>query len=123
MRPMMLQLIVNLNGAIRKDAAANVYVSYCPTLKIYSQGETEDQASEALKSAVTLFLTHCVQNGQIDFALKKLGMVEAGASAITSVDSRVDEWIAIREAKFEEAFPFSVPLNLVVSQQKQAAGA
>ena len=62
---MVMQVIVNLQGAIRKDPAADVFVSYCPALKLYSQGEDEDQAMDALKSAVSLFLTHCIEHGKV----------------------------------------------------------
>ena len=117
---MVMQVIVNLQGAIRRDVDADVFVSFCPALKLYSQGETEEQATDALKSGVTLFLAHCIEHGHIDAALKSVGMTRTSVSALSSVESRVSEWIAIREAKFDEAFPFSVPINLISAQQQQA---
>lgn len=116
---MVMQVIVNLHGAIRKDADADVFVSFCPALKLYSQGETEEQATDALKSAVTLFLEHCIEHGHIDAALKSVGMTRTSASALSSVESSVKEWIAIQEAKFDDAFPFSVPINLLAGQKQE----
>ena len=38
------------------DSEATVWVSKCPALGIYSQGESEEEADLAIKEAVALFL-------------------------------------------------------------------
>src|SRR5687767_12373843 len=110
---MVLQIQVNLSGAIRKDDAANVFVSYCPALKLYSQGEDETQALEAIKSAVTLYLATCIDRGQLDAALRAVGFDKTSVGGMVPVEERMVEWIAIKEMKFDEAFEFTVPINLI----------
>ena len=70
---MTLEIIVNVKGAVRHDNDADVFVGYCPALCIYSQGDSIEEASEALKSAVTLYLSTCYQRGQLDHALRVAG--------------------------------------------------
>lgn len=118
---MVLQIQVNLSGAIRRDEDAGVFVSYCPALKIYSQGEDEAQALEAIKSAVMLFLTTCIDRGQMDTALRSVGFNKTSPGGMIPVDQRASEWIAIKEAKFDEAFEFTVPINLIAAQQQRVA--
>ncbi len=119
---MVLQIQVNLSGAIRRDADADVFVSYCPALKLYSQGEDEVQAMEALKSAVGLFLTTCFDRGQWDAALRDAGFNETSTIGLTTVEKRMGEWIEIRAAKFDEAFEFTVPINLIAANRQRAMG-
>ena len=52
-----IHLPVQLQGLIRWDEDAGVYVSCCPALQLYSQGESEEEAEEAIKSAVHLFIS------------------------------------------------------------------
>lgn len=42
--------------AIWYDAEVNVYVGYCPALRLYSQGRTEEEAHKAIISAVKLYI-------------------------------------------------------------------
>ena len=64
---------VQLKAAIRRDDDAGVFVSFCPALKIYSQGETKREAKEALTSAVRLFIDGCLGRGILDRMLRELG--------------------------------------------------
>jgi predicted RNase H-like HicB family nuclease len=119
---MVLQIQVNLSGAIRRDADADIFVSYCPALKLYSQGEDEIQAMAALKGAVGLFLTTCFDRGQLDAALRDVGFNETSTVGLTTVDKRMGEWVEIREAKFDESFEFTVPINLIAANRQRATG-
>jgi predicted RNase H-like HicB family nuclease len=61
------------NGAnVRYDADAEVYVSYCAALNIYSQGETEDEARAALNSAIMFFLKYCHDHGTLNKVLNEM---------------------------------------------------
>jgi predicted RNase H-like HicB family nuclease len=41
-----------------RDVEADVWVSYCPELDLYSQGETEGEALEAVIEAAHLHVKH-----------------------------------------------------------------
>lgn len=45
-----------LTCEVRRDEQANVFVSSCPGMDVYSQGETEGEAVTAIKSAVGLYI-------------------------------------------------------------------
>lgn len=42
------------------------YVSCCPPINVYSQGETREKALENLIEATKLFLTSCLERGVFD---------------------------------------------------------
>jgi len=47
---------------MRWDAESQTYVANATMLRLYSQGRTEDEATEALRSAVRLFLAVATHN-------------------------------------------------------------
>jgi len=47
----------------RHDAGAGVWVGHCPVFNIYSQGNTEVEALDAVHGAVVLWLQSCSQRG------------------------------------------------------------
>ena len=51
-----LSIMFQLTCGVRWDEQAGVFVSSCPSMNVYSQGETEDEAIAAIKSAVGLYL-------------------------------------------------------------------
>lgn len=55
------------------DKEGKHYVSHCPALDVYSQGETEEAARDNLKEAVELFLVTCIEIGTLDSVLKECG--------------------------------------------------
>lgn len=57
----------------------DMFVSSCPPLDVFSQGETEQQALDNLVEALTLFLESCYEHGNLDEVLK-----ECGFEAVTS---------------------------------------
>ena len=121
---MQLRLVAQLRGVIRRDKDANVFVSYCPALNIFSQGKSDDQAQQALGSAVGLFLHSCYERGQLDQALRDAGFSKSSRTGIVPVKSldQNQEWIAI-EKRYDEVFNFDVPLHLIAGQQTQPVGA
>ena len=118
---MTLELVVNLKGAVRRDEEAGAFVSYCPALCLHSQGDTQEEAFKALKSAVRLYLLACYERGQLDRALREAGFDSATTTNVPATpDDRMKEWIAIREKHYENTLEFSVPLHLIAAQQASA---
>ena len=48
-------------------------VAVCPELNVSSYGNTSDEAIDALKEAVTLFLEECRRMGTLDVVLEEAG--------------------------------------------------
>ena len=64
------------------------YVTCCPVLDVWSQGETRERAIENLREALQLFLLDCFERGTLDKVLK-----ESGFSALktrTPVNKKTD---------------------------------
>ena len=40
------------------DDEANVYVSHCPVIKLYSQGRDETEAAESMEGAIELYINN-----------------------------------------------------------------
>jgi hypothetical protein len=108
----MLQVSFRLKFATRHDADANVYVGYCPALKLYSQGETQEEASNAVVSAATLFLVTCYERDALHSALRRRGMTRATSAAVNGDGDK--EFVAIGE--FKDEFWREVPINLLAAQ-------
>ena len=121
---MQFRLVAQLRGVIRRDEDASVFVSYCPALNIFSQGESEDEARRAIGSAVGLFLDACYERGQLDRALREAGFSKSSRTGVVPVKSLGldQEWIAVQE-RYDEVFDFDVPLHLIASQHSQNVGA
>ncbi len=43
----------------------DVYVAHWPTLDVYSQGDTSEEAAENLAEAIQLFVASCVERGTL----------------------------------------------------------
>lgn len=65
------EFIVKVPVKIKKKA--NVHISSCPVLDVYSQGNTEAEAKRNLAEALRLFLVSCLERGTLDAVLKECG--------------------------------------------------
>ena len=101
---------------IRYDDEAGVFVSFCPALKLYSQGETEEDAKEALRSTVCQYIQACFDLGTLHKELTQkhnFSMMTPGANPVTSPG----QFMVIERAMDEEPlaghFGIEVPMELV----------
>ena len=60
---------LTVDSEVKKEG--DVYVSYCPALDVYSQGDSEDEASANLIEALQLFLQSCYERGTLDAVMKE----------------------------------------------------
>jgi len=49
------------------------YVTHCPIVDVYSQGETEAKAVKNLTEAISLFLVSCLERGTLEGVMKACG--------------------------------------------------
>ena len=66
-----VKVSVNLQVALRLDGDA--WVGYCPSLDMASQGDTEEEALNAVKEAVELWFESCLERGVLAQALEESG--------------------------------------------------
>ncbi len=67
----------------------DVYVSYCPALDLYSQGDTEEEASTNLIEALQLFVQSCYERGTLDAVMKERGFT-VEQDSLATVEVRPD---------------------------------
>ena len=123
---MKVEVTVKLDVAYRVDDKTGDHISWCPALGIYSQGETEKEADEAIKSAMLNYLRICFQRKILDSILVRHGFspVASGPGAGDGADHEENcEMISIRELASQKGYhqmrTIDVPLHLV--QQPAAA--
>jgi predicted RNase H-like HicB family nuclease len=64
-------VLVKVRGVLREEEG--VYVAGFPRLEIYSQGDSPDDAKEAARDALRLWLDSCIERGTLGDALRELG--------------------------------------------------
>jgi predicted RNase H-like HicB family nuclease len=64
---------VSLPMAIKKEG--KYFISCCPPLDVWSQGETQIIAEDNLKEALQIFLIDCFERGTLDRVLKDCGFI------------------------------------------------
>lgn len=116
---MALRITASVRAATRKDEHTGVYVAFCPSLKLYSQGTTEERARQALNGAVLLYLSTCIQHRILDKALAELGFAEVSAVPTNSPRQMMEEFVAVEN--YAEMFDVEVPLYLLNQQERELA--
>lgn len=110
----------------RRDKDADILVGYIPTLRLYSQGRSDEELKKALVSAAEMFIVACYGRGILGSALKERGMTEAsGAVAVAAAKraaSAADEYIAVSEyeSTYDTQFTITVPIELIAAQRAGA---
>jgi predicted RNase H-like HicB family nuclease len=96
--PQVVEITINkVEVAIRHDDDADVFVGFCPRFKVYSQGETQEEALEAVGSAVALRLSTAFEHGRINTILRQAGFERIAKSSNGSAPpSPDDEFVAFR---------------------------
>lgn len=113
----LISVAVKVRCMIKRDDEADVYVSHVPILNLYSQGETEAEAKEAIEEAVLLYLKAAYKFDRMDQLLRRSGFttVLSGSPPNFSDDT---EFIAVQERQSEYAghVEIEVPLTLLAAQ-------
>ena len=60
------------------DSEGAYYISACPPLDVFSQGETEEAALANLAEALQLFVESCYERGTLEEVLKDCGFAPDG---------------------------------------------
>ena len=66
-----ITLTVRLRCCRRVDA--DIWSAGCPSLDLYSQGATREEASRCLHEAIELWFESCIERGVLHQALQELG--------------------------------------------------
>jgi len=58
---------------IQIEREGKIYVSSCPVLDVYSQGDSEKEAKKNIVEALSIFLASCFEHGTLESVLKQSG--------------------------------------------------
>jgi predicted RNase H-like HicB family nuclease len=113
--PMQNSITFSLNGFYREDKTAQGFVSYCPTLNVYSHGDSPEEAMTHLKQSVVLYLETCLKRETLDRVLKNSGFIPqaGGLPEGTPLSELEEEFIAVKKSNFDRAFEIKVPFALL----------
>jgi predicted RNase H-like HicB family nuclease len=90
-----------LPARIKKEAGR--FVSCCPILDVWSQGETKDKALNNLNEALQLFFISCFERGTLVEVLKKCGFT------LTKRRGAKPHPLPKRYESLEVSVPFQIP--------------
>jgi predicted RNase H-like HicB family nuclease len=113
-----ITIAVKLLASSQRDEEAGVFVSRCPALNIFSQGETEDEAKAAIEEAVTLHLKTAYRFDRLHQLLVRAGFEMVSGSPLASFQG---EYVAVTEVSETPMrgkstdFEIEIPLTLVAA--------
>jgi hypothetical protein len=107
----------------RHDDAARVYVSWCRSLGIFSQGETLEQAQSSIESACLLFLRRCHKLGILERELRLRG-AELRARKLTDDGGDINhnhdgDFVAFSRIADASHHDFNVDLDFAIAPSAQ----
>lgn len=114
-----IEIKAYLPAAVRHDSEAKCFVSYCPILKLYSAGQTQAKAMQALVSAIEMFVRICFQRQILDDYLVAQGFVP-GASTNGAEDKSAPWYIELVQFGGKQ-FPLSVSMPFKASTMAELA--
>ena len=123
------EISFRLHVAVKEDEHAKCFVSWCPTIGVFSAGNTADDAKKAIESAILMFIKNCLKRRILDDVLVERGFVpdEEVLGMLghegPKQQNDTDEYISVRLREFGgEHFPvnISVPLALLMAQECRA---
>jgi predicted RNase H-like HicB family nuclease len=68
-----MQVVFKVKLPVKVKKERKRFVSFCPILDVWSQGETHDKAIHNLEDALSLFFTSCYERGTLNQVLKNCG--------------------------------------------------
>jgi predicted RNase H-like HicB family nuclease len=116
-----ISIAVKVLATVEYDNEAGVFVSNSPALKIFSQGQTEDEAREALEEAIEMQLVAAYKFDRLHQLLFRAGFTQMvggnlGPQALESIEGQYVRVMTEKEvAEKAKQFEIEVPLELIAA--------
>ncbi len=111
-------IMFQLTCWVRHDEPTDVFVSRCPSMNVYSQGETEDEALAAIKSAVGLYLKAAFQHDRLEQTLRRAGFASLSTEPVVRTPT---EFVAFQSKPEMKPYDIEVPLALLAYNNQSAS--
>lgn len=100
---------------VRPDDEAGVFVSHCPVLNVYSQGESEEEAKEAIQEAIQLKLAIAYRFDRLHQILTRSGFSRM-VGQISDLPSEPIQYVSVMAIPDKsKQFEIEVPMALVAA--------
>lgn len=99
-----------------KQDGEHRWVAGCPTLDLFSQGETEAEAKRCLEEAIELWVESCLERGTLDIALREAGFAKVHPEAIRPGE----EHILIDRRQGDDESVGTFPVHLLIPAYQAA---
>lgn len=97
---------------VKRDTGSR-WVTGCPALDLFSQGENEEEAKRCLEEAIELWVEDCLERGTLDQALREAGFHRVHPGTIHPEDV---------EGSLPSADTFPVHISIPAYQAAALAG-
>lgn len=104
-------IMFQLTCWVRHDKQTEIFVSLCPSMHVYSQGETEDEAVAAMKSAAGLYLKAAFQHDRLEQTLRRAGFMSLSPEPAVSAATPPAEFVAFQSKM--KPYEIEIPLALL----------
>lgn len=111
-----LELSVKLMCFFREEAGQ--WVAGCPSLDVYSQGDTPEDAQEALREAVGMWIESCLERDTLEQAMREVGWHRIPPGATPPPGA---EFIGVKLQPPGEVLGQSFPLEIKIPAYQAAA--
>ena len=99
-----ISIRVNLHAYIKKEKEG-IFLSYCPVLDLYSQGDTQKEARKNIIEATQMFIESCVEDGTLNSVLHDSGFRLANEKPARKRQSKTNEIFGGRAIKIPTQIP------------------
>lgn len=85
------EISFKLHVGVKHDEKARCWASYCPAINVYSAGNTESEAIEAIRAAISTFVRICFSRKILDDVLVNLGFFPSSTQVVIDGDHDDEE--------------------------------
>jgi predicted RNase H-like HicB family nuclease len=112
-----VEISLRLRCFARRDTARR-WIAGCPSLNVYSQNSSEEDARRSLRTAIELWLESCLERGTLQAAMQELGFRLAAWDEPRTGDAEEVRITPIAED--EELLGHSFPLDITIPAYQAA---
>lgn len=117
-----LEVSFKLPFATRFDEDAKVHIGFCPILKLYSQGDTVDEAEAAAVSAAALFIGACYERKILGKFMHDHGMSKIAPERQIALENADKPYIRVRPVPgYDRVVERDVPIHILAMQAQIGA--
>jgi hypothetical protein len=111
------QVTYRLNIMCRHDEKTGAHIGYIPRLQVYSQANTIEDLTQALRVTAREFIIACSNKGILQSVMKEGGMHPTPRSVVDLAEDQGEEFVSIGYKECEEPIEVTVPLSLIAEHE------